>query len=73
MAKYNTFVVYNCNKRHNILVTSSARKAKQELHVGVKVEVWNENTHIETIYAKQQNEINKYINVEKQFIAEKAA
>lgn len=39
MAKYNTFVVYNCKKRHIILVTSSARKAKQDLCVGVKVEV----------------------------------
>ncbi len=42
MAKYNTFVVYSCKKQHIILVTSSARKAKQDLCVGVKVEVWND-------------------------------
>ena len=71
MAKYNTFVVYNCKKRHIILVTSSARKANKELHVGVKVEVWNENAHIETIYNKQAGKIDKYIKLEKQHIAEK--
>ena len=71
MVKYNTFVVYNCKKRHIILVTSSARKAKQDLCVGIKVEVWNENIHIETIYNKQVGKIDKYIKLEKQYIAEK--
>lgn len=71
MAKYNTFVVYDCKKRHNLLVTSSARKAKSEMYKGIKVEVWNENVHIETIYNKHLNRIDKYISLEKQYIAQK--
>lgn len=71
MAKYNTFVVYNCKGRKNLLVTSSARKAKNELNVGVKIEVWNENTFIENIYYKTAKSLDKYINEEKQYIAMK--
>lgn len=73
MAKYNTFVVYDCKKRKNLLVTSSARKAKGELHVGIKVEVWNENTYMETIYARTMRGLDKYIQEEKQYIAKKQA
>lgn len=73
MAKYNTFVVYDCKKRKNLLVTSSARKAKGELHVGVKVEVWNENTYIETVYARTMRGLDRYISEEKQYIAKKQA
>lgn len=71
MAKYNTFVVYDCKKRHNLLVTSSARKAKSEMSKGIKVEVWNENQHIETIYDMHLDRIDKYITLEKQHIAQK--
>lgn len=73
MAKYNTFVVYDCKRRKNLLVTSSARKAKSELHVGIKVEVWNENAHIETVYSKTMRGLDKYISEEKQYIAKKQA
>ena len=73
MAKYNTFVVYNCKGRKNLLVTSSARKAGAELHVGIKIEVWNENTFVEKIYFKTRNKLGKYINEEKQYIAMKQA
>lgn len=71
MAKYNTFVVYDCKKRKNLLVTSSARKAKGELHTGIKIEVWNENIHIETIYLKTMRGLDKYVSKEKQYIAKK--
>lgn len=73
MAKYNTFVVYDCKKRKNVLVTSSARKAKCELHTGIKVEVWSENTLVEIIYAKFLKSIDKYVSLEKQYIANKQA
>lgn len=73
MAKYNTFVVCDCRRRKNLLVTSSARKAKGELHTGVKVEVWNENTHIETVYSRKIKDLDKYIALEKQYIAKKQA
>lgn len=73
MAKYSTFVVCDCRRRKNLLVTSSARKAKGELCVGIKVEVWNENTHIETIYSRKAKDLDKYITLEKQYIAKKQA
>lgn len=73
MAKYNTFVVCDCRKHKNILVTSSARKAKEKLCTGIKVEVWNGNTHIETIYSRKAKDIYKYIELEKRYIAKKQA
>ena len=73
MAKYNTLVVYDCRRRKNILVTSSARKAKGELCAGIKVEVWNENVHIETVYSSKAKDLDKYIALEKQYIAKKQA
>lgn len=71
MAKYNTFVVCDCRKHKNLLVTSSARKAKENLYTGIKVEVWNGNTHVETIYSRKAKDIYKYIELEKQYIAKK--
>lgn len=71
MANYNTFAVQDCKKRRITMVTSSARKAKKELHVGIKIDVWNENNRIETIYSRQSNCMDKYITLEKQHISEK--
>lgn len=73
MTNYNTFIVYDCKKRKNILVTSSARKAKKLLRIGIKVEVWNQNNLINVIYLKNANDINKYVSIEKQYVAEKQA
>ena len=73
MAKYNTFVVYNCKGRKNLLVTSSARKARGELHVGIKIEVWNENTFKEKIYFRTRKNLDKYIREEREYIAKKQA
>lgn len=73
MAKYNTFVVYSCKSRKNLLVTSSARKAKEMLCAGLKIEVWNENTFIERIYFKTRKSLERYISEEKQYIAAKQA
>ena len=69
--KYNTFVVFDCKKRRVLLVTSSSRKAKEKIQKGIKVEVWSENQHIETIYNRNINQINKYVMIEKQYIAQK--
>ena len=43
----NVFVVYDCKKRKNVLITQSARKANKSLRVGIKIEVWNENGFVE--------------------------
>lgn len=68
MAKYNTFVVYDCKKRKNLLVTSSARKAKKSLYTGVKIEVWNNNNIIDVIYNNISNNLNRYLKEEKEYI-----
>lgn len=71
MANYNTFIIYDCKRRKNVLVTSSARKAKNTIYVGSKIEVWNGNVLIEIIYKRTIDKINKYISLEKQYIASK--
>lgn len=71
MANYSTFAVFDCKVRKPILVTSSARKARHELHTGIRIDVWNGNNHIETIYSRQIKSLDKYISLEKQYIAAK--
>ena len=73
MAKYNTFAVVDCKKRKSVLITSSARKARGMLKTGFKVEVWNENNFVETVYSRQAERLNEYVSQEKQYIAAKQA
>ena len=70
---YNIFVVYDCVKRKPILVTSSARKAKRSLHKGIRVDVWNVEENIARIYSQNSFLLDKYIALEKQYIARKQA
>lgn len=65
---YNTFVVVRCRRPCIILVTSSARKANANLRTGYRVEVWNCNAKVETIYAKTRSELRPYIEAERDFI-----
>ena len=71
MANYNTFIVQETKNGRAILVTSSARKVKLLLKTGTRIEVWNENHKIETIYAKTKALLDKYIDDERQYIREK--
>lgn len=71
MAKYNTFLLVDTKTRRPLLVTSSARKAKGELWKGRRVEVWNENTKVRTIYARQSDGMDIYIATEKEYISMK--
>lgn len=73
MAKYNTFVVQRTNNGRAVLVTSSARKAKQSLAVGFRVEVWNENQKQETIYTRTVKKLDRYITAEREYIRNKQA
>lgn len=68
---YNTFVVVDCKKRKPVLVTSSARKAKDQLRTGIRVEVWNCNCLVETIYAHDGAFIAPYIQAEREFIGKR--
>jgi len=71
MAKYNTFLLVDTKTRRPLLVTSSARKAKGELWKGRRVEVWNENAKVRTIYARQSAGMDIYIATEKEYISMK--
>ena len=73
MANYNTFIVMQTKGGKPVLVTSSARKAKQLLATGVRIEVWCENAKVETIYMKTQAALVKYLSAEKAYIREKQA
>ncbi len=71
MAAYNTFVVVDCKKRTPTLVTSSARKARSVLTSGFRIDVWNDNNKVNTIYYKTQALLGQYIKLEKEYIRQK--
>lgn len=73
MANYNTFIAQETKGGKTMLVTSSARKVKQLLAPGIRIEVWSENKKTETIYTKTSALLGKYIEAERQYIREKQA
>lgn len=72
MAAYNTFVAIT-TKGKPLLVTSSARKARKLLAVGVRVEVWSENDLKETVYYRTRCLLDKYAAAERAYIRGKQA
>lgn len=72
MATYNTFLVIS-TKGHPLLVTSSARKARQQLRVGARVEVWSANIKTETVYHRTRYLLAKYVAAEREYIRAKQA
>lgn len=68
MAKYNTFVVCNSRTGKTILVTSSARKARNELRLGRRIEVWNGNRQEHKIIWRNRERIKPYIQAERDYI-----
>ena len=70
MAKYNTFLVLS-TKGKPLLVTSSARKARQLLQTGIRVEVWSANAKAETVYHRSRSLMDKYVAVERDYIRAK--
>lgn len=73
MANYNTFIAQETKGGKTMLVTSSARKVKQLLTTGIRIEVWSENQKTETIYTKTRALLDKYVESEKAYIREKQA
>lgn len=71
MANYNTFLVQQTKGGKAELVTSSARKAKALLRPGIRIEVWNENSKIETIYTKTAERLAPYVARERAYIGQK--
>lgn len=70
MAKYNTFLVLS-TKGKPLLVTSSARKARQLLQTGTRVEVWSANAKAETVYHRTRALLDKYVTDERNYIRAK--
>lgn len=70
---YNTFVVMDCKRRTPILVTSSARKARAELCIGRRIEVWNCNALVERIYTGSRYGMDDYVRAEKEYHTQKQA
>ena len=73
MAQYNTFIVQETKGGRPLLVTSSARKAKQMLTTGVRVEVWSGNQRVETIHTRTMAHFNPYTAAEREYIRSKQA
>ena len=77
MADYNTFLVVDCNTRKPIITTSSARKARQELRTGVRIEVWNNNVLVKRIYESDRRNgtdpLSPYVAMEREYIRRKQA
>lgn len=75
MAKhcYNTFVISDCKTNRVLLVTSSARKARDAFCTGRRVEVWNCNAKVEriTVKCKEKNPLQPYVDAEREYIGEK--
>lgn len=71
MANYNTFSLIDTKTRKILLITSSARKCKKAFIKGHRIEVWSCNALVNTIYNKNLTDIDKYVQQEKQYIAEK--
>ena len=71
MANYNTFIVVDSKSRKSILTTSSARKAKRLLEVGKKIEVWNDNSKVDTVYYNQEIKMKPFVSAEKDYIRKK--
>ena len=73
MACYNTFVVMDCKTRKSILTTSSARKSYSELMTGKRIDVWNNNAKVDSIYERTKEKMKPYILEEKDYIRRKQA
>lgn len=73
MANYNTFQLVDTKSRKTLITTSSARKCKRAFEKGHRIDVWNGNELTETIYARNFTDIDKYVRMEKEYIAIKQA
>ena len=73
MAKtaYNSFVVADCRAKKNVLVTQSAKKARDAMRPGLRIEVWNSGRLVEKIYHKDLIFMSEYCIAEKEYHRQK--
>lgn len=68
---YPSFVVMDTNKRKNVLVTQSARKAAAALEKGRRIEIWYNGSMLMKVLSYEEGLMRDYIEDEKRYIAEK--
>lgn len=68
---YPSFVVMDTNKRKNVLVTQSARKAVAALEKGRRIEIWRDGIMVMKVLSYEEGLMRDYIEDEKRYIAEK--
>ena len=70
---YNTFIVQDCKSGAVLLVTSSARKARDMFGKGKRIEVWSCNKRVERITTKtrERNPMQPYVELERDYIRTK--
>lgn len=68
---YPSFVVMDTNKRKNVLVTHSARKAAAALEKGRRIEIWRDGKMLMKVLSYEEGLMRDYIEDEKRYIAEK--
>lgn len=68
---YPSFVVMDTNKRKNVLVTQSARKAAAALEKGRRIEIWYNGSMLMKVLSYEEGLMRDYIEDEKRHIAEK--
>lgn len=71
MANYNTFAVMESKHGKTLLITSSARKALELLCVGRRIEIWNANKKCLSITFKFRDQMQQFIQLEKEYIRNK--
>jgi hypothetical protein len=68
---YYAFVLCRCKDGKVQYFTNSARKARNLLEPGLRIEVWNDMGKSESIRAGEKNKLNRYVTLEKEYIKEK--
>lgn len=68
---YPSFVVMDTNKRENVLVTQSARKAAAALEKGRRIEIWRDGIMVMKVLSYEEGLMRDYIEDERRYIAEK--
>ena len=66
-----TFVVADCRARKNVLVTQSAKRARDAMRPGLRIEVWNSGRLVEKIYYKELYFMAEYCIAEKEYHRQK--
>lgn len=66
-----TFVLVDCKIRRTVYVTQSARAAWAMMEKGRRLEVWQNGENMARLYSEDLVRFKRYIEAEREYIAEK--